>query len=43
MKPTRKAKPGYKWEYRQGCKCENCPWKGNCIGETYPHWVEVKE
>jgi len=38
--PTRK---GYRYEYRAGCQCETCPWKGNCVGETWPHWYGVKE
>ncbi len=36
-------KPGYRWEYRAGCQCKDCPWKGNCRGEDWPHWYGVKE
>ena len=32
---------GYRWEWRDGCRCKSCPWKGNCLGETWPHWIEV--
>lgn len=41
-RPPRK-RPGYRWEYRTGCQCTSCPWKGNCRGEDTPHWREVKE
>lgn len=37
-----KDRPGYKWEYREGCNCINCPWKGNCKGKDWPHWIEIK-
>src|SRR5216683_5722215 len=37
-----KARIGYRWEYRTGCDCKSCPWKGNCKGEDWPHWIEVK-
>jgi hypothetical protein len=33
-------RPGFVWEYREGCTCAACPWKGNCKGEIAPHWVE---
>jgi hypothetical protein len=36
-------RPGFRWEYRKGCRCVTCPWKGNCLGETRPHWIEIKE
>ncbi len=38
-----KSRPGFRWEYREGCRCEWCFWKGNCLGETWPHWREVRE
>lgn len=38
-----KARPGYRWEWREGCRCASCPWKGNCLGETWEHWREVAE
>jgi hypothetical protein len=38
--PPKRA--GFRWEYREGCNCKACPWKGNCLGETWPHWREVK-
>jgi len=38
-----KKRSGYRWEWREGCRCETCPWKGNCRGEDWPHWREVKE
>ena len=34
-------RPGYVWVWRKGCQCKACPWKGSCIGETWPHWREV--
>jgi hypothetical protein len=37
-KPT--DRPGYRYVYRDGCDCANCPWKGKCIGESWPHWIE---
>jgi len=47
MKPNRSRPPakrrGFRWEFREGCQCKTCPWKGNCLGETRPHWIEVKE
>lgn len=35
---------GYHYVYKNGCdgNC-NCPWKGNCIGETWPHWIEEEK
>lgn len=39
--PPPKAAQGFHWEYRRGCDCENCPWRGNCRGHTTPHWIEV--
>lgn len=27
--------------YRSGCNCKSCPWKGNCKGEDWPHWIEI--
>lgn len=36
-------RPGFRWEYREGCRCATCPWKGNCLGETRPRWIEVRE
>lgn len=41
LKPP-KDRPGFKWKWRQGCDCKSCPWKGNCLGEDTPYWVEVK-
>lgn len=38
-----KKRPGFRWEYREGCQCQSCPWKGNCRGEDTPHWIEIKE
>jgi hypothetical protein len=38
-----KNRDGYRWEWRDGCDCENCPWCGNCRGETWEHWIEVKD
>jgi len=38
-----KDRPGFKWEYRAGCDCLNCPWKGNCMGGDRPHWIEQKD
>lgn len=38
-----KARPGYRWEWREGCDCKTCPWKGNCLGETREHWREVPD
>jgi len=43
MDKPRKNRPGYRWERRSGCDCKSCPWKGNCLGERRPHWIEVKE
>jgi len=41
---TQPAKrPGYRWIRRAGCDCTFCFWKGNCRGEDWPHWVEVRE
>jgi len=37
------SRPGYRWEYRPGCLCPNCPWGERCIGRTWPHWIEVKD
>jgi hypothetical protein len=37
-----RQRPGFRWEYRKGCQCKFCPWKGNCRGEDWPHWIEVK-
>lgn len=39
----RDARLGYRWERRQGCQCKTCPWKGNCRGEDWPHWIEVSD
>lgn len=36
-----KNRPGYRWEYRTGCDCPNCPWGKTCVGRTVPHWIEV--
>jgi hypothetical protein len=33
---------GYQWEWREGCDCKFCFWKGHCLGETRQHWIEVK-
>src|ERR1700679_3731279 len=41
-KPPRQ-RLGFRWEWREGCQCEKCPWKGNCKGEDTPHWREVRE
>jgi hypothetical protein len=41
-RPPRKRR-GFRWEFREGCQCKTCPWKGNCLGETWPHWREIKE
>lgn len=38
-----KLRPGVIWEYREGCRCKSCAWKGNCRGEDWPHWIQVKE
>lgn len=38
-----KKRPGFRWEYRTGCQCKSCPWKGNCRGEDTPHWIQIKE
>ncbi len=38
-----KDRPGFRWVYRDGCKCEDCPWAGKCSGKTWPHWIEEKE
>lgn len=38
-----KKRDGFRWEWRDGCDCKFCPWKGNCLGETRPHWIEVKD
>lgn len=38
-----KDRPGFHWEQRDGCSCKTCPWKGNCLGETWPHWIEIKD
>lgn len=38
-----KKRPGFRWEYRESCRCESCPWKGACKGEETPHWIEIKE
>jgi hypothetical protein len=35
--------PGFRWEYREGCQCKTCPWKGHCRGEDTPHWIEIKD
>jgi len=41
--PPRK-RPGYRWVWREGCRCVTCPWKQDgCRGEDMPHWREVKE
>ena len=46
-RPPRK-RPGYRWEWREGCGglndpgCAECPWLGSCKGEDCPYWVEVK-
>ena len=36
-------RPGFRWEWRDGCDCENCPWRGNCKGQTRPHWIEIPD
>jgi len=41
-KPPKK-RPGFSWEWRDGCRCVWCFWKGSCSGETRPHWIEVRE
>lgn len=33
---------GFEWQYRTGCECLSCPWKGNCRGESTVHWRERK-
>lgn len=38
-----KKREGYRWEYRTGCECSNCPWGKACVGRTWPYWVEVDE
>ena len=43
MKQPLKRRLGYHWEYREGCQCKSCPWKGNCLGENRSHWIEVKD
>jgi len=35
------TRQGYRWEFREGCNCPNCPWGENCQGKTWPHWVET--
>lgn len=42
-KPKREPLPGYEWQFREGCDCKSCPWKGHCRGEDYTHWREVKK
>jgi len=43
LNPTKPPKKkGYRFEYREGCRCEMCPWKGNCRGEDWPHWYGTK-
>jgi len=37
-----KDRPGFRWEWRDGCQCEFCFWKGFCLGETWPYWREVR-
>lgn len=41
-KPPKK-RPGFRWEFRDGCECETCPWLPDCRGRTSPLWIEVKE
>lgn len=38
----RDSRTGFRWERRNGCACKSCPWKGNCLGETWPHWIESR-
>jgi hypothetical protein len=38
-----RKRPGFQWERREECQCESCLWKGNCRGEDWPYWREVKE
>ena len=38
---TEAPRSGYRWEFREGCQCASCPWKGDCQGEDWPHWVQV--
>jgi len=45
-KPSVKPMKGFKWEKRDWCSCsskEQCPWFGNCLGKTWPHWAPVKD
>jgi hypothetical protein len=41
--PKSPCPPGFHWEYRSGCDCAKCPWKGNCRGETWAHWLQVPD
>lgn len=43
MKSPPFERPGYRWERKQGCACKACPWKDDCKGQEWPHWVEVKD
>ncbi len=36
-----KDRPGFEWQYHEGCNCKACPWKGHCRGEDWPHWKEA--
>lgn len=40
-KPPRQ-RPGFRWEWRDGCTCTACPWLPNCRGRDTEHWIEVK-
>ena len=43
MTKAPRKRPGFRWEWREGCDCKSCPWKGACKGEDTPHWREVKD
>lgn len=39
---TPPVRRGFRWVLRPGCQFQNCQQAENCMGQTWPHWIEIK-